>query len=70
MILKCIAIDDEPLALDLIRVYADQISSVELVKTFTDAIEGAQFLKDNTIDLIFLDILHESLPGPVARLLC
>lgn len=60
---RCIAIDDEPLALELITHYAEQIPSLELVKTFTDAIEGVQFLKSNNIDLIFLDINMPNISG-------
>ena len=63
MILKCIAIDDEPLALDLIKGYTDQIPSLDLVKTFLSAKEGAEYLKYNAIDLVFLDINMPNISG-------
>jgi two-component system LytT family response regulator len=41
MALKCIAIDDEPLALELIRNYVAKFPELELIQTFDDAISGA-----------------------------
>src|SRR5688500_10042073 len=63
MIIKCIAIDDEPPALDLIQVYADQIPSLDLVETFLSAKEGSEYLKNNVIDLVFLDINMHNISG-------
>ena len=63
MKLKCIAIDDEPLALKLVRNYADRIPSLNLVQTFTDAISGAEFLRNNPVDLLFLDINMPDISG-------
>jgi two-component system, LytTR family, response regulator len=54
--IKCIAIDGEPLALELIKKYIGQIPSLELVQTFDDAIAGIEFLRHHEIDLLFLDI--------------
>jgi DNA-binding LytR/AlgR family response regulator len=63
MILKCIAIDDEPLALRLIGEYVSRFPSLQLVKTFEDAISGAEFLKSTPIDLLFLDINMPDISG-------
>jgi two-component system LytT family response regulator len=54
--LKCVAIDDEPLALALIAEYASRFPAIALVKSFEDAISGAEYLNNNPIDLLFVDI--------------
>jgi len=61
--LHAIAIDDEPKALDIIQLYADKIPFLNLQKTFRDALEAISYLKENTVDLIFLDINMPDLTG-------
>lgn len=61
--LKCIAVDDEPLALELMETYVAQIPGIELLETFTDAISAWGFLQKNPIDLIFLDIQMPDISG-------
>ncbi|HEY9000487.1 MAG TPA: LytTR family DNA-binding domain-containing protein [Mucilaginibacter sp.] len=61
--LKCIAIDDEPLALKLIARYVHQFPELQLVQTFEDAISGAEYLKQGTIDLLFIDINMPDVTG-------
>ena len=56
MAINCIIIDDEPLAVNVIKNHLQEIGSVNIVETFNSAIEALSFLKENTIDLIFLDI--------------
>ncbi|MGE5394946.1 MAG: LytR/AlgR family response regulator transcription factor [Candidatus Saccharibacteria bacterium] len=56
----CIAVDDEPKALDVISIHASKAPEIELIKTFTNPQEALAFLKDNFVDLIFLDI---NMPG-------
>ncbi|HOP04242.1 MAG TPA: LytTR family DNA-binding domain-containing protein [Tenuifilaceae bacterium] len=63
MIIKCIAIDDEPLALDKIEGYVSQISYLEFVGRFNSALSALSFMKENTVDLIFLDIQMDGLTG-------
>ena len=63
MTLKCIAIDDEPLALNLIKNFAARIPALNLVQTFSDAISGAEFLRNNHVDLLFLDINMPDISG-------
>lgn len=58
-----IAIDDEPKALDIIQLYADKIPFLDLKKKFRDALEALSYLKDNSVDLIFLDINMPDLNG-------
>jgi DNA-binding LytR/AlgR family response regulator len=63
MKINCIAIDDEPLALDIIKDYCSKVAFLNLVKTFDNAIESIEYIRSNKIDLIFLDIQMEELTG-------
>lgn len=54
--LKCIAIDDEPLALEILKKYITEFPFLQLLETFEDAISGAEFLKLNKVDILFIDI--------------
>ena len=63
MELKCIAIDDEPLALELIRQYVARVPELKLVHSFDDAITGGEFLRQNKIDLLFIDINMPDITG-------
>ena len=56
MSIKCLIIDDEPLAINVIKKYLTDINDIVIVETFNNAIDAINFLKDNHIDLIFLDI--------------
>lgn len=62
-ILKCVAIDDEPLALSLVKQYISRIPAIELVKTFDDAVSAAEFLRNNQVDILFLDINMPDISG-------
>ena len=61
--LKCIAIDDEPLALKLIARYVHQFPELQLVQTFEDVISGGEYLKHSAVDLLFLDINMPDISG-------
>jgi len=61
--IRAIAIDDEPLALDIIKDYSDKIESLELEQTFETAIEALKYMKDNCVDLIITDIQMPDLNG-------
>ena len=61
--MKCIAIDDEPLALRQIAGYIGKIPFLELVATFRSAVSAKEWLKDNDIDLIFVDINMPDMTG-------
>jgi DNA-binding LytR/AlgR family response regulator len=63
MLIKCIAIDDEPLALKLIGGYVARFPFLQLVNTFEDAISGAEFLKTKPVDLLFIDINMPDITG-------
>jgi len=61
--LRCIAIDDEPLALRLISKYVLEFPQLQMVQTFEDAISGAEYLKQGTTDLLFIDINMPDITG-------
>jgi DNA-binding LytR/AlgR family response regulator len=61
--IHCIAIDDEPLALQLINEYCGKISFLKLEKVFTNTDEAKKYLQDHTIDLLFLDIQMPDING-------
>lgn len=61
--MRCIAVDDEPLALELMETYIAQVPDLQLLDTFTDAITAWGFLKKNQVDLVFLDIQMPDING-------
>jgi DNA-binding LytR/AlgR family response regulator len=61
--MRCIAIDDEPLALQLITEYASRIPFLVLAGTFTDPDEAKVWLQQNEADLLFLDIQMPDING-------
>jgi len=63
MKINCIAIDDEPLALEIIKDYCSKVSFLNLTQIFVNAVESIEYLRNNKTDLIFLDIQMEELSG-------
>ena len=63
MAMRCIAIDDEPLALRQISAYISKIQFLELVATFRSAVAAQEWLKENSTDLIFVDINMPDMTG-------
>jgi DNA-binding LytR/AlgR family response regulator len=63
MKINCIAIDDEPLALEIISDYCSKVPFINLVKTFDNAMESIEFIRNHKLDLLFLDIQMEELTG-------
>ena len=61
--MKAIAIDDEPIALDIIRNHADKVPFLDLKATFTDAFKALEYLQKEPVDLIFLDIKMPDISG-------
>jgi len=58
-----IAIDDEPIALDIIKSHASKVPFITLQETFTDAFAAITYLQQHKIDLIFLDIKMPDISG-------
>ncbi len=67
-----IAIDDEPFALDVISIHAAKVPELELMERFTDPLKALEYLKNNPVDLVFLDINMPGLSGMelIGRLKC
>ncbi len=63
MILNCLIIDDEPLAIDLLNEYVKKIPSLRLVGICESALSAMEHLHDGNIDLIFLDIHMPDMSG-------
>mgnify|MGYP005751735639 CR=1 FL=1 len=61
--MKAIAVDDEPLALEVVRTLASKVPYLELVATFTDAFQALEYLQKEPVDLIFLDIKMPDITG-------
>ena len=54
--IKCLIIDDEPLARDVLKKYIAEVESPELTGECSNAVEALSFLQNNQVDLLFLDI--------------
>ncbi|WP_046757560.1 LytR/AlgR family response regulator transcription factor [Kordia jejudonensis] len=61
--MKCIIIDDEPLAIDIIESYLLQIGGIEIVAKCTNPLDAITMLNKNQVDLVFLDIQMPNLTG-------
>ncbi|MCT4646864.1 MAG: LytTR family DNA-binding domain-containing protein [Carboxylicivirga sp.] len=61
--IKCIVVDDEDLAIDIIAEYIKRIDQLELVGMYNNAVEALQVLNTQPVDLIFLDIQMPGLTG-------
>lgn len=60
---KCLIVDDEPLAIKLIRTHLDKFGNLEVAGECRSAAEAAEFLRNNKIDLMFLDINMPEMTG-------
>ncbi len=63
MSIKCMIVDDEPLAGEVLESYIEKVESLELVATCTNAVSAFDVLKKQPIDLLFLDIQMPKLTG-------
>jgi DNA-binding LytR/AlgR family response regulator len=61
--LKCIIIDDEPLPLELLSVYVSKIERIEVIGKFNDPVKAVDFIRNEQVDLMFLDIEMPHLNG-------
>lgn len=62
MKLRCVAIDDEPIALEIIKCFASRLDNIE-ISTFTDPLEGISFINRSKPDIVFLDIELNDISG-------
>ena len=60
---RCLLVDDEPIALDILTAYVRQIPMLELAGRCPSAVEAFGVLQTNTVDLLFLDIQMPRLSG-------
>ena len=58
--IKCIIVDDEPLAREGMRMNIEELENLELVGEFANSAEASKFLLKNKVDLMFLDV---EMPG-------
>lgn len=63
MSLTCYIIDDEPLAIEVIESHVSKIDGLEVKATFQNAIKAFQELRNNSVDVLFLDIQMPRLTG-------
>jgi DNA-binding LytR/AlgR family response regulator len=60
---RCIIIEDEPLAMERTRIFVGKVPYLQLVATFDNALTGLAYLKEHTVDILFLDINMDELSG-------
>jgi DNA-binding LytR/AlgR family response regulator len=63
MIWKCLLVDDEPLAIEVLEKHIDTVEQLEVVGKCNNAFKAMEFLQKNPVDLIFLDIQMPKLSG-------
>ena len=63
MKLKCLIVEDDDLAVDLIRYYIDQVAELELIGVADNGLEAFEQIQNENIDLLFLDIQIPGLTG-------
>jgi two-component system, LytTR family, response regulator len=61
--MNCIIVDDEVSAINILKRYVADVPSLKLIGTFQNSIEGLQFVNNNHVDLIYLDINMPNLNG-------
>jgi len=61
--IRCIVVDDEPLAIDLLTDYISKIPFLELVKSYQNPIEALAAVQEGKADLVFLDVQMPELTG-------
>lgn len=61
--IRCLIVDDEPLALDVLEAYIERLDDLELVARLDNAVDAFNFLQKEEVDLLFLDIQMPKLTG-------
>jgi len=60
---KCVIIDDEPMAIEVLQTHLAKIETMEVAASFTQPLDGMPYLAENKIDLLFLDIEMPAITG-------
>ena len=63
MKLKCLIVDDEPLAIEVIESHLDKLEGIEVIATCDNALQAFEILQKRSVDLMFLDIQMPKLTG-------
>lgn len=63
MTLSCVVVDDEPVAIEVLEEYISRTPSLELLSSFSDGFKALEFIRDNQVQLLFLDIQMPQLSG-------
>jgi DNA-binding LytR/AlgR family response regulator len=63
MSIRCIAVDDEPLAIEKIKSFTEKLPQLQLVATFSNSASALEFIRNNAVQLIFLDIQMDKMSG-------
>jgi two-component system LytT family response regulator len=63
MNIKCIAVDDEPLAIEKVKSYVEKLPSLQMVATFRNATDALEYVQNNAVHLIFLDVQMNRMNG-------
>lgn len=63
MIIKCIAVDDEPFAIEKLKSFISRVPYLKLEATFSDARSALNFINENEVHLLFLDIQIGKISG-------
>lgn len=63
MKVKCLIVEDEPIAQEILRSYIDRIDLLSVAGQLSNAVEAFSFLQHNTVDLLFLDIKMPQMSG-------
>ncbi len=61
--MKCVILDDEPLAVDLLTSYINETDNLQLAFASTNAFEAIQYIQKNDVDIVFLDMQMPELTG-------
>lgn len=61
--IRCLIVDDEPLAREILKIHVAGVTALELAGTCSNAVEAIFFLKQHQVDLLFLDIQMPQLLG-------
>lgn len=61
--IRAVAIDDEPVALEVIRSHASKVPFLDIIQSFTHPLEAMEYLRKNPVDLLFLDINMPDITG-------